>query len=119
MGIKLKRVYEPPADEDGFRVLVERLWPRGVSKDRARVDLWIKDAGASPELRSWFGHDPGKWEEFRQKYFDEIRQRPMVVDLLRKTISEKETVTFVFAARDEHHNNAVALKEFLESEGIG
>ena len=119
MGIKLKRVYEPPADEDGFRVLVERLWPRGVSKDRARVDLWIKDAGASPELRSWFGHDSGKWEEFRQKYFDEIRQRPMVVDLLRKTIKEKETVTFVFAARDEYHNNAVALKEFLESEEIG
>lgn len=119
MGIKLKRVYEPSSDDDGFRVLVERLWPRGISKDRARVDLWVKEAGASPELRSWFGHDPGKWEEFRQKYFDEIRQRPMVVDLLRKTISEKKTVTFIFAARDEQHNNAVALKEFLESEGRG
>ena len=117
MVIRLKRVYEPPSDEDGFRVLVERLWPRGITKDRAKVDLWVKDAGASPELRSWFGHDPEKWDEFRRKYFGEIRQRPLVLKMLQETIRERKPVTFVFSAHDEHHNNAVALKEFLEGEG--
>jgi uncharacterized protein YeaO (DUF488 family) len=115
--IGLKRVYDPPEEGDGYRVLVERLWPRGISKERAKIDLWLKDAGASPELRAWFGHDPGKWEEFRRRYFAEIRQRPGVVKALRDLVREKGTVTFVFAARDAEHNNAVALGEFLESGG--
>ncbi|MGE5832506.1 MAG: DUF488 domain-containing protein [Methanomicrobiales archaeon] len=112
--IRLKRVYAPPSEEDGYRILVERLWPRGISKDRAKIDLWLKDAGASTELRTWYGHDPQRWKEFRRRYFGEIRQRPEVVKLLRDAEREKGTVTFVFAARDEVHNNAVALKEFLE-----
>lgn len=116
MIIRLKRAYEPPAEEDGYRILVERLWPRGLSKERAKIDLWVKEAGASPELRTWFGHDPERWEEFRRRYFREIRQRPEVMRMLRDAIREKGTVTFVFAAHDERRNNAVALKEFLEEE---
>jgi uncharacterized protein YeaO (DUF488 family) len=116
MSIRLKRVYEPPATSDGFRILVERLWPRGVSKEHAHIDLWLKDAGASTELRSWFGHEPEKWDEFQKRYFDEIRHRPPVVKTLRDIIQEKGTVTFVYAARDTQHNNAVALKAFLEKE---
>jgi uncharacterized protein YeaO (DUF488 family) len=115
--IRLKRVYEPPAGEDGFRILVERLWPRGISKERAGIDLWLKDAGASTELRTWFGHDPEKWEEFRRRYFAEMRGRGVVLETLRHVIREKRTVTFVYSTRDEEHNNAVALKEFLESRG--
>jgi uncharacterized protein YeaO (DUF488 family) len=115
--IRLKRVYDPPAREDGFRILVERLWPRGISKEHARIDLWLKDAGASSELRTWFGHDPEKWEEFRRRYFGEMRQRPEVVKALREAIGKEGTVTFVFAARDAEHNNAVALREFLEAPG--
>jgi uncharacterized protein YeaO (DUF488 family) len=114
--IRLRRVYDPPSEEDGYRVLVERLWPRGISKERARIDLWLKDAGASPDLRTWFGHDPQRWEEFRRRYFAEMRQRSEVVKALREAIREKGTVTFVFSARDAAHNNAVALREFLESE---
>ncbi len=115
MGIVLKRAYEPAGAEDGYRVLVERLWPRGLSKDRARVDRWLKDAGASTGLRQWFGHDPAKWREFRRRYEDEIRGRPDVLEELREVLRAHETVTFLFAAHDEEHNNAVALKEYLES----
>jgi uncharacterized protein YeaO (DUF488 family) len=114
MPIKLKRIYEPPATSDGYRILVERLWPRGISKERAMIDLWLKEAGASPKLRTWFGHEPEKWEEFRKKYFEEIRHRPDVVKILKDIIRERGTVTFVFAAHDERRNNAVVLKEFLE-----
>ncbi len=114
MTIKLKRVYESPDTGDGYRVLVERLWPRGMSKERAKVDLWLKEAGASPALRMWYGHDPEKWEEFRQKYFEEMRKRPEVIKELRDVIHEHGTVTFLFATHDPEHNNAFALKEFLE-----
>lgn len=116
MTILLKRVYEPSSPSDGFRVLVERLWPRGLSKERAKIDLWVKDAGASPELRVWFGHDPRKWQEFRNRYFDEIRKRPEVSDQLRSLIRSHHTVTFLFAAHDTEHNNAVALRDFLDQE---
>jgi uncharacterized protein YeaO (DUF488 family) len=114
MVIRLKRAYESSEAGDGYRVLVERLWPRGISKEHAKVDLWIKDAGASPELRTWFGHDPEKWEEFRRKYFEEMRTRPEVIKDLRDVIRKHDTVTFLFAAHDTEHNNALALKEFLE-----
>ncbi len=117
MAIRLKRVYETPSEKDGFRVLVERLWPRGISRERARVDQWIKEAGASTELRKWFGHDPDKWEEFQRKYFDEIRERADVLQALRDILRSHKVVTFLFAAHDEEHNNAVALKEFLEGRG--
>ena len=119
MTIKLKHVYEPAEKEDGYRVLVERLWPRGLSKERAHLDLWVKDAGASTELRRWFGHDPTKWEEFRRRYFDEIRGRPEVIEELRDALRTHGVVTFLFAAHDEEHNNAVALAEFLKDNGTG
>ncbi len=114
--IKLKRVYEEASPADGFRVLVERLWPRGLKKEQVAVDLWLKEVAPSPELRTWFGHDPAKWQEFRRRYFAELKANPAPVKLL-KDKSKEGTVTFVFAARDEWHNAAAALKEYLEKGG--
>lgn len=111
--IKLKRVYEPPGPEDGCRVLVERLWPRGISKEKASLDLWLKDVAPSPELRTWFGHDPAKWDEFRKRYFEELKENEDAVDKLRE-LDRKGSVTFVYAAKDMEHNAAVALKDFIE-----
>jgi uncharacterized protein YeaO (DUF488 family) len=111
--IQLKRVYEEPSPTDGERVLVERLWPRGLSKAQAAVDLWLKDAAPSTELRQWFGHDPAKWKQFEQRYWKELRSRREAVRLLQNK-ANKGTVTLVYAARDEEHNGAVALREFLE-----
>ena len=119
MPIRLKRAYDPPSDDDGYRILVERLWPRGLSKDRAKIDLWIKEAGASHELRKWFGHDPARWDEFRKRYVEEIEQKQEIITILRNALREKETVTFVYSARDTEHNNAVALKEYLAEIGTG
>lgn len=113
--IQLKRVYEDVSAEDGFRVLVERLWPRGLSKERARVDLWVRDAGASTALRKWYGHDPGRWEEFRERYFVELSERPEVIEQIEEVVRTHPAVTFLFSAHDEARNNAVALKEYLES----
>ncbi|HVP94602.1 MAG TPA: DUF488 family protein [Methanoregulaceae archaeon] len=115
MVIIVKRIYDHPAAEDGYRVLVERLWPRGMSKENAHIDLWLREAGASPSLRRWFGHDPGKWETFRQRYFMELHDRPWVVQQLREIIKREGKVTFVFSAHDERYNNAIALKQFLET----
>jgi uncharacterized protein YeaO (DUF488 family) len=117
MVIIVKRVSEPASGDDGYRVLVERLWPRGITKEKAQVALWLKDAGASTDLRKWFSHDPAKWEVFRRKYFEEMEQKPQVVHTLREILKEHPDVTFVFSAHDEIHNNAVALKEFLERKG--
>ena len=111
---KLKRVYEAPAAEDGFRILVERLWPRGLTKDRARIDLWLKDAAPSPELRKWFGHDTDKWEQFRERYLEELKPKKDIINLLKQKDKEGK-VTFVFAYRDEKHNSALALKTFIET----
>lgn len=113
---RLKRVYEKPARSDGERVLVERLWPRGVAKAAAAVDLWLKDVAPSPQLRKWFGHDPAKWEQFRRRYWKELEGRQEAVGRLR-TRARQGAVTLVYAARDERHNGAVALKEFLERAG--
>lgn len=112
MPIRLKRIYEEPTDQDGYRVLVERLWPRGVSREKGRVDDWLKEAAPSPELRKWFGHDPAKWPAFRSRYFAELDQRQ---DCLRALVdrARRETVTLVFASREERWNNAVALKTYL------
>lgn len=111
--IKLKRIYDPADSQDGTRVLVERLWPRGISKERATLDLWLKEVAPSPELRTWFGHDPAKWEEFRKRYEDELRQNEAGIAHLQELV-HKGDVTFVYAARDTEHNAAVALKEFIE-----
>jgi uncharacterized protein YeaO (DUF488 family) len=112
--IKLKRAYEPPEKTDGARILVDRLWPRGVSKSSARIDLWPKDIAPSDALRKWFGHDPAKWSEFRKRYARELASQPQAVAQI-KQVAEKGTVTLVYGAKDERHNNAVALKEYLES----
>jgi uncharacterized protein YeaO (DUF488 family) len=112
--IKTKRAYQAPAKDDGFRILIDRLWPRGVSKDSARIDLWLKEIAPTATLRKWFGHDPSKWREFRSRYFRELDHNPQAVARLLELV-RKGPVTFVFGAKDEKHNNAVALKEYLES----
>jgi uncharacterized protein YeaO (DUF488 family) len=111
--IKLKRVYEKPGNIDGERILVERLWPRGLSKRHAKIDLWLKDVAPSSELRKWFGHDPTRWVEFRKRYKSELRKKPDLIQLL-KTKAMKGRVTFIFAARDVEHNGALVLKEVVE-----
>jgi uncharacterized protein YeaO (DUF488 family) len=112
--IKLKRAYEPPEKSDGFRILVDRLWPRGISKSSARIDLWLKEIAPSDALRKWFGHDPSKWDEFRKRYAAELAKRSAAVFQL-KQLTGKGSVTLVYGAKEERYNNAVALKEFLES----
>jgi uncharacterized protein YeaO (DUF488 family) len=111
--IRLKRAYEEPASGDGLRVLVERLWPRGLSKERAAVNLWMKDIAPSPELRRWYNHDPAKWNEFQKRYQAELQKNEELVEQLREQCRGK-TVTFVYAARDEQHNSALLLKNYLE-----
>jgi uncharacterized protein YeaO (DUF488 family) len=111
--IRLKRAYEPAAASDGCRVLVERLWPRGVSKARLQLDEWAQDAAPSPPLRRWFGHDPKKWPEFRRRYFAELRAHPAAWRPLLSA-AQRGRVTFIYAARDISHNGAIALKAFLD-----
>ncbi|MCC6659849.1 MAG: DUF488 family protein [Phycisphaerales bacterium] len=110
--IQVKRAYEKPSKADGVRILVERLWPRGVTRARAALDLWAKDVAPSPALRKWFAHDPAKWRQFERRYRAELRANPEAVDALRRHIGAG-TVTFVYAAHDEEHNGAVALRAFL------
>jgi uncharacterized protein YeaO (DUF488 family) len=109
---KLKRVYEPPSPDDGCRVLVDKLWPRGMTKAKAAVDLWMKDISPSTELRKWFDHDPAKWDEFQARYVKELKARPQLANELRQK-ARQGTVTLLYGARDEAHNEAVALKAFL------
>ena len=111
--IKLKRIYETPSDDDGVRILVERLWPRGISKEKANVDEWLKDIAPSQELRKWFKHDPAKWEEFQKRYRKELDQNEELVKELKKKAKGK-TVTFVYAASDEERNSALLLKNYLK-----
>jgi len=111
--IKTRRAYDPPRKEDGLRILVDRLWPRGVKKEEARIDEWLKELAPSDELRRWFSHDPEKWLEFRKRYFKELKDQERLI----KTILEKvkdQSVVLVYAAEKETCNNAVALKEYLE-----
>jgi uncharacterized protein YeaO (DUF488 family) len=115
--LTLKRAYEPPAPADGFRVLVERLWPRGLKKADAALDLWLKEIAPSPELRQWFSHDPVKWEEFCRRYWTELTERPDAVKFLREKLDQGQ-VTLVYSSKDEAHNAAVALKKFLEGQSL-
>lgn len=108
--IKIKRVYDPPSPADGFRVLVDRLWPRGLTREEAALDLWLKEAAPSPELRKWFAHDPRKWERFQALYREELLQKVEVLAPLRGIAN----LTLVYAARDQEHNGALVLKAFLE-----
>jgi uncharacterized protein YeaO (DUF488 family) len=112
--IELKRAYEKPSLDDGFRVLVERLWPRGLSKENARLDLWLKDVAPSPELRQWYAHDPAKWTEFQKRYKAELKGKKDELNLLKEK-SRGETITLVYAARDQDHNSALLLKRVLDS----
>jgi uncharacterized protein YeaO (DUF488 family) len=110
--VRLKRAYEPPAPDDGTRILIDRLWPRGVKKADAEIDEWMKEIAPSPELRKWFGHDPERWQEFRRRYKLEIRHHPHEFDRLRK-LAQRSRITLVFSAHDEAHNDAVVLQELL------
>ena len=114
--IRLKRAYETASPADGERVLVERLWPRGVTKARAAVDHWLKDVAPSPRLRRWFAHDPAKWPRFEQQYWKELERHADAVDWLRRK-SRRGTVTLVYAARDTEHNDATVLRELLSDGG--
>ena len=113
MSISLKRAYETPSRSDGCRILVERLWPRGLAKEDAKIDLWPKEAAPSTELRRWFNHEPDKWTEFKRRYLKELRSRRESVEPILKRVRAGR-VTFVFASRESRFNNAVALKEYVE-----
>jgi uncharacterized protein YeaO (DUF488 family) len=118
MQIFLKRTYEDPGDDDGFRVLVDRVWPRGIKKGDLRLDDWLKEIAPSTELRKWFGHDPAKWDEFKHRYFLELAEhKELLADLVSK--AKVGRLTLVYSAKDERHNNAVALKAYLESRTKG
>jgi uncharacterized protein YeaO (DUF488 family) len=111
--IQLKRVYEKPSRKDRVRILVDRLWPRGLTKRRAAVKLWLKDVAPSTELRIWFGHDPAKWNQFQTRYRKELTEKKDAIDLLKQK-SEEHTVTLVYGARDEQYNEVLVLKMILE-----
>ncbi len=113
MNLKIKRAYEEPARGDGFRVLVDRLWPRGIKKEDARIDVWLREAAPSTDLRKWYGHDPKKWEEFKKKYFQELDAKQEILTPIRLEL-KKRSVTLVFSSKEERFNNAVALKEYLQ-----
>jgi uncharacterized protein YeaO (DUF488 family) len=110
--VKLKRAYESPAAGDGTRILIDRLWPRGISKRKAALDQWMKDIAPSAELRKWFGHDPARWEEFRRRYAEEVHHNSVLLDQLR-SFARHGRVTLVYAAHDEVHNDAVVLRDLL------
>ena len=109
----MKRAYEKPSKDDGERILVERLWPRGLTKMKAKIDLWLKDVAPSTELRRWFGHDPKKWDEFRTRYQNELKNKDELIKLLKRK-AKNGTITLIYAARDEEHNGALVLKRFLK-----
>jgi len=111
--VKLKRAYEPADPGDGFRILVDRLWPRGISKEKAKIDLWLKEIAPSTELRKWFGHDPEKWQEFKKRYKAELNKNRLPVDEL-KTILNSGPATLIYSARDKEHNDAVVLCEYFQ-----
>jgi uncharacterized protein YeaO (DUF488 family) len=114
MNIQLKRIYEAGSKDDGYRILVDRLWPRGFTKEKAALDLWLKEIAPSNELRKWFGHDPDKWKEFQKKYRQELKQNKEAVEILKDYI-QKGNVTLLYAAKDEEHNEAQVIKDFISS----
>ncbi len=110
--IKLKRIYEEYSSDDGCRILVDRLWPRGVSKEKAHLDLWLKDVAPSTELRKWFGHDPAKWAEFQKKYIAELKTNP-AFKTLQDIFKKEKNITLLYGARDTEHNEARVIKSYL------
>lgn len=113
MTVTLKRVYEEPSESDGTRILVDRLWPRGLTKEKAKVDVWLKDIAPTTELRKWFNHEPSKWTEFKKRYQSEMINNTEVLSVLKKHLSNGKA-TIVYGAKDEEHNDAVVIKEYLE-----
>lgn len=113
--LQIKRVYEPPGPRDGQRILVDRIWPRGLSKEKAAVDLWLKDVAPSTELRKWFGHDVARWPEFRTRYRKQLKQLDDAIEELRE-LAAKQKVTLLFGASDTEHNQAVVLAEYLRGD---
>jgi len=111
--IKIKRVYEEPSEKDGLRVLVDRLWPRGLTNEKAKIDLWMKEISPSNELRKWYHNNFEKWSEFKKKYKKELDDNKEAFDELKKIIRKNKTVTFVYSSKEEENNNAAALKEFV------
>lgn len=112
MPVKIKRIYEPPADTDGYRVLVDRLWPRGISKENAHIDKWLRDIAPSADLRKWFNHEPGKWEQFTARYHLQLNSSAALNEL-RDVINKHPTVTLLYGSVDEKHNQAAALLQLL------
>jgi uncharacterized protein YeaO (DUF488 family) len=116
--IKIKRAYQPPDESDGFRILVDRLWPRGISKEKAKLDLWMKDIAPSNDLRKWFAHDPERWEGFHSKYSEELKDKKQFLKEIKDIEKEKLTITLLYGAKDEEHNNAVVLKDMLKKSNV-
>ncbi|TXI10837.1 MAG: DUF488 domain-containing protein [Rhizobium sp.] len=114
MTLHIKRIYEPADGEDGTRILIDRLWPRGVSKEDAHVDAWLRDVAPSTGLRQWFGHDPDKWDEFRRRYLAELRNNTTAIEELRRHIGQS-AATLLYGAKDTEHNNAVVLRDFMST----
>jgi uncharacterized protein YeaO (DUF488 family) len=110
--VKIKRVYDEASPDDGSRILIDRLWPRGIKKDEAKIDEWIKDIAPSNELRKWFAHDPSKWQEFRKRYMEELKDQSNLVEILINR-AKRGNITLIFSARDTEYNNAVVLSELI------
>ncbi len=110
--VKIKRIYDPVSSDDGKRILIDRLWPRGIKKEEAKIDEWLRDVAPSDELRKWFSHDPSKYQEFRKRYGKEVEKKSELLERIKKE-AKKETVTLLFSAKDTEHSNATALKEIL------
>jgi len=113
--IKVKRVYEKPSKDDGFRILIDRLWPRGLTKEKAKIDLWLKEIAPSNELRKWYNHNIEKWIAFKDKYCGELKEKKELLEQIKKLEKEKGTITLLFSSKEIEHNNAVALHEILLS----
>lgn len=114
MSTHIKRVYDKPEKDDGMRILIDRLWPRGLTKEKAKVDLWLKEISPSTQLRKWFGHEPSKWSEFKKRYHDEMKENTETVNKLEEEL-KKGKVTLIYGAKDEEHNDAVVIKEYFEN----
>ena len=112
--IKIKRIYENPEKGDGFRILVDRLWPRGLTKEKAKIGFWMKEIAPSTELRKWFSHDIGKWKEFQKKYRQELKNKKEPISKLKQLEKAHDAITLVFSAKDEEHNNAVVLGKYVK-----
>jgi uncharacterized protein YeaO (DUF488 family) len=111
--IRIKRIYEPASEADGFRLLIDRLWPRGISKEKAKIDLWLPNISPSAELRKWFNHEPEKWLEFQSRFLEELKEKNELIEEITTIINNNSTVTFLFAAKNEQHNNAVVLQQYF------